>query len=275
MIMRFPGGLKKALTLSYDDGVEQDEQLIPILDAHGVRGTFNISSGLYCPEGRVYEPGRIHRPMTFARAKALYDTSRHEVAVHCLTHANLPELPISMVVGEVIRDRENLEREFGGVIRGMAYPFGAYNSAVVQALDDCGIAYSRTVHSTHDFDFPENWLMLHPTCHHADPQLFALCDRFLADEARFSSKLFYLWGHSYEFESDDNWQVIRDFCEKMGGREDIWYATNIEIVDYVNAYRSLRASANGRKLHNPTAMRIWAQDNQGVFEIGPGETVER
>ena len=200
MIMRFPGGLKKALTLSYDDGVEQDEQLIPILDAHGVRGTFNISSGLYCPEGRVYEPGRIHRPMTFARAKALYDTSRHEVAVHCLTHANLPELPTSMVVGEVMRDRENLEREFGGVIRGMAYPFGAYNSAVVQALSDCGIAYSRTVQSTHAFDFPENWLMLHPTCHHADPQLFALCDRFLADEARFSSKLFYLWGHSYEFE---------------------------------------------------------------------------
>ena len=30
LIMRFPGGLPKALTLSYDDGVEQDEKLIEI-----------------------------------------------------------------------------------------------------------------------------------------------------------------------------------------------------------------------------------------------------
>lgn len=273
MIMRFPGGLRKALTLSYDDGVEQDIDLIPILDKHGIRATFNISSGLFCPEGRVYPAGQVHRPMTLAKAKAVYGGSAHEVAVHCYTHANLPELPLSAAIREVMLDRENLEREFGGIIRGMAYPFGAYNEAIVRMLADCGIAYSRTVYSSHDFDFPENWLALRPTCHHADPQLGALCDRFLADEARFSSKLFSLWGHSYEFESDNNWDVIRRFCEKMGGHADIWYATNIEIVDYVNAWRSLTVSADGHAWYNPTVIPLWGEHNGKIIAIGPGETV--
>ena len=36
--MRFPGGLTKALTLSYDDGVEQDARLMEIMQKHGLKG---------------------------------------------------------------------------------------------------------------------------------------------------------------------------------------------------------------------------------------------
>lgn len=49
----------------------------------------------------------------------------------------------------------------------------------------------------------------------------------------------YVWGHSYEFDNHDNWNVIEDFCAYMGGRNDIWYATNIEIIDYMDAARRL------------------------------------
>ena len=52
--MRFPQGKKKALTLSYDDGVEQDVKLIEIMRKNGLKGTFNLNSGLYAPEGTVY-----------------------------------------------------------------------------------------------------------------------------------------------------------------------------------------------------------------------------
>jgi len=272
MIMRFPGGLRKALTLSYDDGVEQDIELVRILGAHGIRATFNINSGLFAKEGTVYPAGQIHRRMPLSQAKALYKDSAHEVAVHALTHPDLTGLPAGMVTREVLLDRENLEREFGGIIRGMAYPFGTYNDGVVRCLESCGVAYCRTVQSTRRFDIPQQWLMLHPTCHHNDPQLMQLCDAFLRDEANWNSKLFYLWGHSYEFEANDNWQVIRDFAEKMGGHEEIWYATNIEVVDYVNAYRSLIVSADGSAVYNPTAVRIWLEEGGRLFEIDPGET---
>jgi hypothetical protein len=40
------------------------------------------------------------------------------------------------------------------------------------------------------------------------------------------SQVFYLWGHSYEFDTDRNWQVIEEFCRFMANREDIFYAAN-------------------------------------------------
>lgn len=64
IFMRFPGGKKKALTLSYDDGVEQDIRLIDIMKKNGLKGTFNLNSGCYAPEGTVYPAGTIHRRMT-------------------------------------------------------------------------------------------------------------------------------------------------------------------------------------------------------------------
>ena len=36
--------------------------------------------------------------------------------------------------------------------------------------------------------------------------------------------MMYVWGHSYEFTADDNWELIEEFCRFIGGREDIWYA---------------------------------------------------
>jgi hypothetical protein len=89
----------------------------------------------------------------------------------------------------------------------------------------------------------------------------------------FDSKLFYLWGHTYEFAQENNWQVIRDFCSKMAGRKDIWYATNSEIFEYVEAWRKLISSGDGQKLYNPTATVLWFEDAKGVRSIAPGETL--
>ena len=37
LFMRFPGGVQRALTLSYDDGVEQDARLIEIMKKYGLK----------------------------------------------------------------------------------------------------------------------------------------------------------------------------------------------------------------------------------------------
>lgn len=68
--LRFPEGKLKALTLSYDDGVEQDEHLIGILRAHGMRGTFNLNAGLYAPEGTVFRPGVISRRLLYGAGRS-------------------------------------------------------------------------------------------------------------------------------------------------------------------------------------------------------------
>lgn len=273
MIMRFPDGLRKALTLSYDDGVEQDVRLMGIMDKHGIRGTFNLNSGCYAPEGIVWPKGQIHRRMPRSAVLNAYDTTRHEVAVHCLTHASLPELPANQIIHEVATDRENLERDFGGMIRGMAYPFGTYSDEVVDTLRACGILYSRTVYSSHNFDVPQDWLRLRPTCHHNDPMLDELCDRFLAEDAGWCSRLFYLWGHAYEFDAGDNWALIERFCAKMGGHEDIWYATNMEICAYTLSFRQLVFSADGTRVYNPTAQTLWLEEKGHLYSVESGATV--
>ena len=82
-------------------------------------------------------------------------------------------------------------------------------------------------------------------------------------------RVFYLWGHSYEFDADRNWEVIERFCDRMAGHEDIWYATNIEIYEYIDGSKRLVSSCDGRILHNPSALDVWVTKNGSLWT--PGE----
>ena len=274
IFMRFPGGQSKALTLSYDDGVDQDIRLIDIMQKNGLKGTFNLNSGIYAPEGTVYPEGQhTGRRMSKSQVTELYTDSGMEVAVHGLTHPFLEQLSASACTYEVMKDRENLEEQFGTIVNGMAYPFGTYNDTVINCLKSAGIAYSRTTISNHAFKIPTDWLRLEATCHHNDARLMELAHRFVEEENHRGPWLFYLWGHSYEFGVNDNWNVIEEFAEYTGNREDIWYATNIEIYNYVEAYRSLVFGADGKRVYNPTAYTLYMEKDNKIHCIKPGEQI--
>lgn len=275
VFMRFPEGRDRALTLSYDDGVEQDIRLMEILDKHGIKATFNLNSGVYAPEGKVYEAGKIHRRLSESAATQVYSNPNHEVAVHTLTHPHLEVMSPATIAYEVIKDRENLEAQFGTIVRGMAYPFGTFNDEVVEVLRSCGIAYARTVISTKKFKIPTDWLRLPATCHHKEAELMTLAEKFITKKALTSEEpmLFYLWGHSYEFEADDNWNVIEEFAAYVGGKDNVWYATNIEIYEYIEAYKRLVFSVDGSMIYNPTDRDLWCYHNKKIIKIPSGDTV--
>lgn len=256
LYMRFPQGLAKAFTMSYDDGVEQDCKLIELMDQNGLKGTFNLNSGLFAPEGTVYEEGRIHRRMTAKQAIKLYANTVHEVAVHGLTHPHLNLLPKAQMLYEIMEDRRRLEEMYGYTIRGMAYPFGSVDQSCSDVLKTAGIVYARTVQETEGFDLPKEWLYLNPTCHHTNPKLMELGDRFICQEEK-EAQMFYLWGHSYEFEADHNWETITAFLKKIGNQSSIWYATNIEIYDYIHAYKQLHFGLSMQFVENPTATDLY------------------
>ena len=176
---------------------------------------------------------------------------------------------------EILEDRKNLEQQYGTLARGMAYPYGTYCDSVIDALSKCGICYSRTVHPTERFGFPQNWLTLHPTCHHNNPKLMELAKNFAENVPDNIGKnwMFYLWGHSFEFDGNNNWEVIENFAEYIGGREDIWYATNIEIYDYVMAYEQLRVSVDRSLVYNPTAIKLWFAEKGKTYCVAPDETL--
>lgn len=274
--MRFPQGMKKALTLSYDDGVDQDARLINIMKKNGLKGTFNLNSGRYREEGATYEPGEVQRRLSEKEATQLYKDSGMEVAIHGLTHPFLERIPDNLCMAEIVKDRENLEMQFGVIIRGAAYPYGTYSDKVVDIMRMAGIAYARTTLSTENFDIPQDWLRLNPTCHHINPALRELATEFVEERRRDRGYplLFYLWGHSYEFEKDDNWEVIERFASYVGGRKDIWYATNIEIYEYVEAYKSLIFSMDGGRVYNPTCKEIYLEADGRKCSVAPGETIK-
>jgi hypothetical protein len=83
--------------------------------------------------------------------------------------------------------------------------------------------------------------------------------------------LFYVWGHSYEFPRDNNWELIESFCAAVSGDENIWFATNIEIYDCITALRRLEFSADSSTVKNPSAMTLWLRVCGEIVPVGPGE----
>ncbi|MBO5439593.1 MAG: polysaccharide deacetylase family protein [Clostridia bacterium] len=267
--MCYPNWKEKALTFSYDDGNIKDRDLVALFNKYNVKGTFNLNSAIFSENGKEDNISRTE-------VKDLY--KGHEVAVHTVTHPRLELLPSNLITWEITEDKASLEALSDTIVQGMAYPFGTYSDEVVEICEKAGIKYSRTVHSTHNFDVTYDWLRMPATCHHADDKLFALAEKFVAgspslERFKYTGWLFYVWGHSYEFRTEEDWLRMEGFVSMVANREDTWYATNIEIYEYVQAFRSLVYSQDASKVYNPSALPVYMLHNSKKYVIKPGETV--
>ena len=267
----FPEGKSKALTLSYDDGVNTDIRMIELMEKYGIKCTFNLNSNKFGNEGVTQIGKRLPKSMV----QTVYKHPLCEVATHSCTHSALTKLPECVMMSEIIDDRRELEKMFGCVVRGHAYPYGGYNDLVVDGLKKAGIVYARTVESHCTFKLPEDWLRWGPTCHHNEPKLMNLVDKFVNESVGLNSDgwLFYLWGHTYEFPKYNNWNVIEKFFEEISRNDDIWFATNIEVYEYVTAWRDLVYSADGSCVYNPSAQDLWVKCDGKIICVPAGVTV--
>ena len=242
----FPGGKHKVLTFSYDDGRQEDRRLVEIFNRYGMKGTFNIN-GLLSQDERISKE----------EWSVLY--AGHEVACHTAKHPTIARCPDAQILEQVLEDRRALESVLHYPVRGLAYPNGSVNRRITDMLPYTGIRYGRTVHSTQSFAMPDDYMMWDPTAHHNNPELMKLGGQFIDLFKTQYLYMMYVWGHSYEFTLKDNWSVIENFCKMMSGHEDIWYATNIEICDYMDAASRLQVSASGDFAYNSSATDIWLE----------------
>ncbi len=271
----FPGGKDKAFTISYDDGTIHDRRLLEIVNRYGIRGTFNLNSAFLDlidikdgPFG-IFDLSKI----SAAEVSSLY--ADHEVAGHGLNHASPTDIGSSAFMYETIEDKASLEKITGKLVRGYAYPFGNYDNTSKDILRLAGYHYARTVEVTHDFALPRDFLAWSATCHHNDPKLMELAEAFCKDEPMSMNKqLFYVWGHSYEFALENNWDTIEGLCRYMQEHgENVWFASNIEIYDYVTAFKNLEYSAEGNMVYNPGGMEVCLRRSEKIYRISPLETV--
>ncbi len=227
-------GKMKALTFSYDDGVTQDRRLIAILNRYGLRATFNINSGLFGVAHAFYDEEKdVTFPHVTLRASEIPRVyAGHEVAAHTRTHPALCKLDDESVRAEIVDDCKALSEIVGYEIRGMAYPGGSeyVDARSVEIARRCGVGYARNTTSSHTFDLPKDPLWLCPTVRHGEWDVMTeLAERFLAMKPE-TPQLFYIWGHAYEFDRDDEWEKFEAFCAHISGRDDIFYGTNAQVL---------------------------------------------
>jgi len=278
VFMRYPGGKAKAVTFSYDDGVPQDKRLAEVFDKYGMKGTFNFNCDFMREQNFTKE-----------QIKEYFLSKGHEIAVHGANHRANGNLRPIEGIRDVLDCRLELEKKCERIIRGMAYPdtgitlfgnFGSYDK-VKQYLTDLDIAYSRTLGGDNNsFKLPDDFHAWMPTAHHNNPNIMEYIDEFLnldistkVYHAIRIPRLLYIGGHSYEFDRDDNWEHIEEICRKLADNDEIWYATNIEIYDYVEAYKSLIYSADGHMIYNPTLLTVYLDVDGKLYNVKSGETV--
>ncbi len=241
----YPEWKGKAVTFSYDDGQIFDRRLVAMFNEYGLKGTFHLNTGTL--DGDIF--------ISSSEVKSLYEG--HEVACHGVTHAYPTHLTRIQMLHEYYDDRLRLEELTGDLVRGCSYAFGEYDDAVIETLKSVGIVYSRTVQSTGGFRLPQDFLKWTPTCRHSDA-FDGLAQHFLGLPFYIHRPLLYIWGHSFEFDREGNWDKMEQFCKDISDDPDVWYATNIEIYDYVTAARNLIFSADASTVVNPSAQKIYA-----------------
>lgn len=242
---------KKYFTLSFDDGLEQDKLTLEMMRKYGIKGTFNLNSGLFGQKSYIKYiikygvsnvPKNIGEPISgeFADADRIpadeicqvYEGM--ELATHGVTHANLSELSSEELRMELLPDKESLQTFTDIPVVGHAFPFGKTSDLVETFLKENNFLYARGVTSekaTRNFAFPDNPLNFNPTCWHIDDDIEQLIDQFIAAEPTDGDLLFYMWGHGYEFDFPalkglrDTYERIFD---KIASHDEIIKCTNAE-----------------------------------------------
>jgi peptidoglycan/xylan/chitin deacetylase (PgdA/CDA1 family) len=273
--MLFPQGKTKALILSYDDGRTEDRQLVKLMNQYGLIGTFHLNSNKLGTAGYV----------TKEEIKQLY--KGHEVSVHSANHPNLTTLSKIDIVYEVVEDRKALERLMGYPIRGMAYPFGNNNEIVIDAIKGLGIEYARTVDDTYNFKIPELFLKWHPTMHQFakaywepnNPEndkkelahFYQIINDFIGTK---ELAILDVWGHSWEMgNSKSKWDETEKFFQLLANNPAIHYSTQIDLVDYINAFHNLSFSVEKDMVYNQSSLTIYFKLNNIIYSVLPGKTL--
>lgn len=261
---RYPDGKRFACTFSYDDGCKQDRRLVELFNKYGMKCTFNLNSNNCANENSS--------GVKLNEIKSLYEG--HEISVHTLRHLHLERMSIMDQLSEIMEDRKALEKAWGKFVRGMAFPFGTYNSDTLKAMDVCEIVYGRTTVATNSFVLPEDFRLWNPTSHHNEAQRCVNSMVWGAKNAPWrAGGVIYIWGHAYEFDNPESpvkWEEFENMLKQLKEVEyNMWFATNIEIYDYAQAIKRVRHSADGKILYNPSDVTLWISVDDEPVEFKP------
>jgi peptidoglycan/xylan/chitin deacetylase (PgdA/CDA1 family) len=252
----YPNGGKRALTFSFDDSHASNRRVVETFTRYGLTSTFHLNTGM------------LDNP-DYLRSEEIAELfSGHEIAGHTVDHPFLSQQPPEAALRQLLEDRTRLEQLAGYPVRGFSYPFGDCRANIEAMVKIAGYDYARTCNATYDVHWPDNFLHWPPSGHYYE------IDQLLPKIKEVSQwhpvALLYLWGHAFEFDRNNNWNFFDNMCEKIGEIPGLWYATNMEVMDYITALRSLRWSVDGSMVSNPSNIQVMVEIEASVIAIKPG-----
>jgi peptidoglycan/xylan/chitin deacetylase (PgdA/CDA1 family) len=124
----------KPVIISVDDGYVDDiTRILPALQRYHMVATFFVITG------RTTEPGFLS-----AQQIRQLDQAGMDVGDHTAHHVDLRQLTPTELQSETTGSRQVLDRILGHPVYFFAYPFGAFDDAVVAAVKDAGFSMAYT-----------------------------------------------------------------------------------------------------------------------------------
>lgn len=185
------------ILFSFDDGYQLDFEVARLLEKHGFRGIFYITT--------IGE-------LTDTDVKRLHDAG-HTIGGHTLTHPpDMKLLSYDDQLEEIKRNRDVLSLVIGAEVTLFAYPKGKYNDTTIQAAKDAGIEQARTV-NVGNVTVPIDPYRYHTTVHIHPTRAEYKGQRWLeyAKEKFYKAVelgekgYFHCWGHANEIEKFGLW----------------------------------------------------------------------
>jgi peptidoglycan/xylan/chitin deacetylase (PgdA/CDA1 family) len=121
------------VTIGFDDGTAEQVDALPILQAHGMKATFFVNTGVIGDAEHL----------SWAGLHTLFNAG-NEIAGHTVDHANLAPLTTAEARQEVCTDRNSLLAQ-GFPATSFAYPFGSFDGGTEQVVQACGYNSGRGV----------------------------------------------------------------------------------------------------------------------------------
>jgi len=240
-------------TTSWDDGSIYDIKLSKMLLKYNIKGTF-------------YIPLKNDQISTILSRKEIKLISNNfETGAHTLNHTVLTKVSYEKARQEMRDGKSALEDVIGKEIRAFCFPKGKYTQPLLNLVKECKFDYARTVESLRIKNVIDTKkrlmhvsLQVYPYKHHVywisilkgnkeGLYNYLSVANVVGDWSKLSETLlensfksgiaFHLWGHSWEIEKHNLWEILEQFLKYVNKRNNVIFCTNTELWSMLNENR--------------------------------------
>jgi peptidoglycan/xylan/chitin deacetylase (PgdA/CDA1 family) len=246
--MKDEGTTQRIVTTSWDDGDPLDLRVAEMLGSRGVKGTFYIPVIGY--NGRtILQPQEL---------RGLADG--FEIGAHGMSHQVLPKFHGKELKREVHVCKRRLEDVLGETVVMFSYPKGRYSARVIREVKKAGYLGARTTKMFHS-ELATDPFRLATTLgafSNSRKEYLKNCLRGMNlsgalgcalnrypmgnwvelakqtfDRVMRKGGVWHLYGHSWVLEEHGLWGELEEVLQYVGGRRDVTYASNRELLTFI------------------------------------------